>query len=257
MIEESSAYRYEAIINKLLAGEDFNIEAKSSFPYRINSNAQVTPNGNLLVIDMQGPIMKYDFCGSLGTASMRDFLIKAQNDNSIDGILLNIDSPGGAVAGTEEFATAIKNSTKPVLTYAHSCMASAAYWIGSSATEIIMSSSTTMLGSIGTMSRFNKTGNEGVVSVYASKSIRKNKIFDDAEKGEPKGLIEKVLNPLNAAFINAVASNRVNKINVDKEDVMEGDIYVGESAVNVGLADKIDSFENAVKRLQQLAKTIN
>lgn len=256
MIEESSAIRYEEVINKLLAGEDIKIESKSSLPYRVNSSGITSADGNVLVMDINGPIMKYDFCGSPGTSTLRTQMLAAQNNAAIDAIVLNIDSPGGAVAGTEEFAQAIKDSTKPVIAFGNSLMASAAYWIGSSAKEVIISGNTTAVGSIGTMSRFRKSDNRGVVSVYASKSIRKNKIMEDAANGDTKAFIENYLNPINESFINAVSTNRSGKVDIKKEDVYEGDIYIGNNAVNVGLADKIGTFEYAVKRAIQISKTI-
>lgn len=256
MMEETSAYRYEEVVNKLLAGEDIKIESASSLPYRVNSSGVNSINGNVLVMDINGPIMKYDFCGSPGTSTMRKEFLAAQNNSAIDAIVLNIDSPGGAVAGTEEFAQAIKASKKPVVAFGNGVMASAAYWIGSSATEIIISGNTTTVGSIGTMSRFKKVDNKGEVTVYASKSIRKNKIAEDAINGDTKAFIENYLNPINETFINAVATSRAGKIDLAKEDVMQGDIYVGRNAINVGLADKIGTFEYAVKRAIQISKTI-
>jgi ClpP class serine protease len=50
--------------------------------------------------------------------------------------------------------------------------------------------------------------------------------------------------------------SRAGKIDLSKEDVTEGDIYIGKAALKAGLADKIGSFDYAIKRSLQLAKTI-
>src|SRR5262249_7858847 len=65
-------------------------------------------------------------------------------------IVLDIDSPGGNVAGAEEFAREVlKARTQvPVIAQSNHLMASAAYWVGSCATEIVASPSS-LVGSIG------------------------------------------------------------------------------------------------------------
>src|SRR4051812_49200179 len=77
-----------------------------------------------------GAVMKYDYCGAAGTQSMMRALEQANDNPSISAIILQIDSPGGAVDGTQQFADAIKNSKKPVVAYINGTMCSAAMWLG-------------------------------------------------------------------------------------------------------------------------------
>ena len=77
----------------------------------------------------------------------RDF-VEAVNDPSIKGVVLAIDSPGGTVPGTSELSKAIREARgrKPIIAWTDGSMGSAAYWIGSAADEIYISSDTTMVG---------------------------------------------------------------------------------------------------------------
>lgn len=72
----------------------------------------------------------------------------ANGDPEVRGILLDVDSPGGTVAGVPETAQEIRDSGKPVFAYSDGLMASAAYWLASGASGVFASPSA-LVGSIG------------------------------------------------------------------------------------------------------------
>jgi ClpP class serine protease len=76
----------------------------------------------------------------------------AVDDPNIDGILIDIDSPGGRTAGVTETATVVRRArrSKPIVAIANTLAASAAYWIGAQADEIVASPSAEV-GSIGVL----------------------------------------------------------------------------------------------------------
>ncbi len=78
----------------------------------------------------------------------------AASNPNIAAIVLQIDSPGGEVSGTQQLADVIKSVQKPVVAFVDGMMASAALWIGSAADEIIASTPQDIIGSIGTMMSF-------------------------------------------------------------------------------------------------------
>jgi len=99
--------------------------------------------------------MKEDMvCGPAGTATLGRIIQQADNNPNISAIVLHIDSPGGTVDGTEALANIIRNTNKPVVAFADGLMASAALWIGSAANEIIASTDTDEIGSVGVIMRF-------------------------------------------------------------------------------------------------------
>ena len=84
---------------------------------------------------------------------------RAAADSSIGAIVLNIDSPGGSVYGVEELADKIYKArgTKPVYAVANSLAASAAYWIGSAASQLYVTPSGEV-GSIGVLAALYAPG---------------------------------------------------------------------------------------------------
>jgi len=231
---------------------------KSSF--KSFSNTDNIPAGSVAIIPIQDVIMTEDYCGSPGTNTMQRWLDSANAHPNIVGIVLQINSPGGSADAMFEMAAAVKQSVKPVVTSASWLMASAAYGIGSCATEILLQQDNlSEVGSIGTMIRwadYQKAYEaQGVKfhEVYATKSTDKNKIFSQANAGNYKPLIENVLNPFNEEFLAMVQVNRAGKIDLKKENVLSGKTYLTQNAIAFGLADGVGTLDNAVTRVIELA----
>ena len=216
------------------------------------------PEGSIAVIPVMGSLMKADDCGDPGTMTMKRMLQQADQHANIGSIILHIDSPGGTVAGTESFAQAVKESKTPVITYADDLMASAGYWIGSSATEIIAAGKTTEIGSIGTMISYMDM--EGVLEemgvkfhyVTAEKSKDKNRPFLEMKKGNYEPILKEMLNPLNEVFLEHVKEMRGEKLNAEK--TLTGSVFVAEQALSFGLIDRIGTFDLAIERATQLSQ---
>ncbi len=239
---------------------------KSESPYSfIDSRStpgslKEAPKGSLAVIKMAGPLMKQDqFCGPVGMETIGQWIQEADANPNIDGILLQIDSPGGTVDGTENLSRIVSSTKKPIVGYADGLMASAAYWIGSAADEIVGNGKTTMVGSIGTMMSFadmqpvfEKAGVK-FHEVFATKSEDKNKSFRQARtEGSYENIRSEFLDPLNEVFLSTVENNRKDKLKLHKENVLTGKMYHAEDAKKHGLIDSIGSFDTAVKSLRNL-----
>lgn len=216
---------------------------------------------DVAVIPLDGPLMKADFCGWYGTASMLSFFQLAENTDSVKTIVLKIDSPGGTVDGTQAFADAVRASQKKTIAIVDNMMCSAAYWIGSSADEVIVTSNTDIVGSIGTMaSWYDRTqflDKNGIVlrEYTATRSKDKNKAFNDANKGDGKLLVQTMLDPLNSEFLDAVTANRAGKIDLKTEDVLSGKTYTSKDALKFGLVDKIMPMNEAMNYAASTAQT--
>lgn len=217
--------------------------------------------GSIAMIPLSGPIMKEDNCGDAGTATRAEQIKQASLNPNIEAIILKIDSPGGAVDGTQQLADVIKSVKKPVVAFVDGMMASAALWIGSAANEIIASTPQDIIGSIGTMISFADMRGafeaEGIKfhEVYADKSSDKNGIFKAALNGDYKPLKEELLNPMNEAFIKAVKTNRKGKFDVEKENIFTGKTYMAKDAIAHGLIDSIGTLDMAIARAKELASS--
>lgn len=232
--------------------------------YRVDTKGNLSADGPVQVISLSGPLMQKDYCGAPGMITMQQALRAANADPGVKSILLYNDSPGGSVAGTGNLAAEVKNSPKPVVSFVNKVMASANYWIGSSAREIIADNEVggynTLIGSIGTMAVFSSPAEgadakEKLVKVYATKSSRKGKYMDDIMSGDHARLVAE-LDAVNEHFHSAVKVNRAGKLKLEEENVLEGDVYNVKDALKWGLIDKTGSFEYAVKRSLQLANSI-
>lgn len=210
--------------------------------------------GSTAVIGISGPIMKYDNCGDPGTKSYGALLTKARKNSNITSVLLVVDSPGGTVDGTQELADAVKSFSKPIVALVDGMACSAAYWIASSADEIIANNETATIGSIGTMLSFADVQGywekKGVKFhyIYADASTDKNKGFHDAQKGDYT-IVKRELNTINNLFVGAVKANRPGI----KETALSGKTFLGSEAVAQGLIDSVGSFDRAIERAQSLA----
>lgn len=271
MIEPSSVEYWGNMATELIAGRLMGVPSMdtrrnySDSIFRVDSGGNMTSSGPVQVICLNGPIGKYDFCGSPGSQSIQQAVRAANQDNSVESIVLWIDSPGGQVDGTANLAEEVKKSVKPVVSFADGLMASAAYWIGSAADEIIVDKANngfnTRIGSIGTMASWMDTSKRNemqgvkVHSVYATKSTEKNRSMEQFNQGNYTELI-KELDQLNETFLSSVEQNRAGKIDAEKENVLTGKIYDGKQAIKNGLADQMGNFQTAVKRSLQMAKTI-
>lgn len=215
------------------------------------------------VIDIHGPIVKYgDFFSSVsGARSLRgikkEFVSALENDE-VDAILLDVDSPGGEAGGISEFADLVYSSrgVKPIVSYVGDMACSAAYWIAS-ATDKIVCSDTATLGSIGCAAVIRdseeRDKKEGIKNYKFVSSNSPNKRPDlKTDKGQ--SLIQTQIDSIGDTFIEKVARNRSNEDRTFTfKDVVnkfnKGGVLIGKDAVDVGLADEIGSFESVLNNL--------
>lgn len=215
--------------------------------------------GSIAVINISGPMQKNDqFCGPVGTATIGKWIQEADANTNIDGIILQIDSPGGTVDGTENLASIIGKTKKPIVAYVDGMAASAAYWVSSASDKVIASGKTAIIGSIGTAMRFadlqpvlEKAGVK-FHEIYASKSVDKSKDYRDARAGNYTTVITETLDPMNEVFLSAVKKARSGKINLEKENVLTGKTYLADAALSNGLIDSIGGFDTAVQSIRDM-----
>ena len=167
---------------------------------------------------------------------------KADRDNDIRAIVLEIDSPGGHPVAAEEVADALKRAKKPTVALIREYGTSAAYHAATGA-DIIFASQNSDTSSIGvTMSYLDHAKeNEEDGLTYNQLSVGKFKDIGDYDKPltpEEKELIMRDINIIHENFIKAVADNR----NIDIEKVRQladGSSMLGQMALENNLIDKI------------------
>jgi protease-4 len=212
--------------------------------------------GSVAIIDVKDALMKEDQdCGPYGTATIGRIIKEADNNPYIAAIVLDVDSPGGTVDGTEALAAIVKSTQKPIVTFVDGMMASAALWIGTSADEVIASTDTDEVGSVGVILNFADVRpvyeKQGVVfhTVLASTSPDKQKTYNDLRAGKYDDMIKEVLDPLDEKFMNAVRENRPQV----EDRHLSGKVFFARDVMGV-FVDSIGTIETAILRAAELAE---
>lgn len=218
-------------------------------------------SGKVAVLPVRGPLLNRAddwaefWTGGLSMERLTGWLNAAVGDKSVGAIVLDVDSPGGTVSGLAEAASAIRaaKEVKPVYAVANSDMASAAYYLGSQATEVIASPSA-MVGSIGTvwphieMSEALKA--EGV-KVTVIKAGQNKWSFNPYEPLSESGRAEmqSIVDGYYAEFIRDVSKGRNISRSKVESDFGGGSMFKAEDALSRGMVDRIATLGEVVGRL--------
>ena len=213
-----------------------------------------TPPGSIAHLKLTGVMRSQDGASTRGVNTLlEDFHAAYQNDN-IQGILLEANTGGGeGLAGSMLQAT-IAESQKAVVVWTH-FLASAGVRGTAPADEIIASTESAEIGSIGTMITLNKQFaalyNAYFEEMYAGKSTNKNRDFREYLNGN-KGPLQEGLDTYNEYFLDEMKRYRPLKRDVD--NTLSGAMFYARQAKSRGLIDGIGSFNYAVSRLQANVK---
>jgi signal peptide peptidase SppA len=192
------------------------------------------------------------------SAQLRD----AVADKGVRNIVLDINSPGGSVAGNQEFASEVMRARtkKPILAQAQYLAASAAYQIASAATEIVAAPSA-QVGSIGTYSIHNDLSAAfeqlGIKRTYISAGSGK---VDGNETGpltdSARARRQKSVDEAYDAFVATVVRGRGNGTSESKvRDTWGAYVYGAREAKDLGLIDKIATLDQTLERLLEPGDT--
>lgn len=209
---------------------------------------------NLQKIELVGPI--------IDVSKTLENIEKAKTDANIKGVLLLVDSPGGAVAPSVEVAYAIKElkQIKPVVVYASGVIASGSYYASIWADKIIANPGS-MVGSIGvimqgvnTKELMDKIGiqTQTVKAGKYKESGTPTRKWTEFEEKQLQSVIDDTYN----MFITDVATAR----NLDIKNYTsfaDAKIFTSKQAKDVGLVDEVANIAVAQKTLAELSKVEN
>ncbi len=217
------------------------------------------------IIPVQGSLMQRvggidPYSGAVGYNQIDRKVTEASRDPMVRCILLDIDSPGGEVAGCFDLARKIsllsrRSGGKPIIGAANEQACSAGYAIASACDEIYMPE-TGMVGSIGVWTMLadltramDKDGVE-ITMIRAGDRKARGGPYERADKATFAKL-QAWVEDTRVQFAQMVAANR----NIPADDVLaqEGDWFTGDEAMKMGLIDGIGSFEAIFNRAKSLA----
>ncbi len=211
------------------------------------------------VIRVNGPIVGGDDAdmawgspsSTTSGALMRQFR-KARQDDSVQAVLLRVNSPGGSAAATQEAAAELqklKDSGKPVVVSMGDTAASGAYWLAAYGDKIYANPST-ITGSIGVyMSYYDVQG------LSEKLGVREEKIKSGPHKDifspfrpmteEERRLTQNMVDDMYEQFVAVVAEQR----HMDGEKVRslaDGRVFTGVQAKEAGLVDELGNYYDAL-----------
>ena len=193
----------------------------------------------------------------LNISSLDKLIDRLFSDKKSPAVALIINSPGGSPTQSSLIAEKIisksKEKNKKVIAFVEDVAASGGYWLACSSSEIYIDTNS-ILGSIGVISPgfgfvelIKKIGIQR--RVYTS---GKSKSFLDPfkeEKEEDISRLKNIQEQIHENFISYVRSRRGSKIedkNID--EVFSGLFWVGQKAIDLGLADGIGSIYEVLKK---------
>jgi len=184
---------------------------------------------------------------------IRASFINALEDRHVEGILFDIDSPGGEVTGVFDLVDTIYHArgTKPIYAMVNEIAFSAAYAIASAADKIYLPR-TGGIGSIGVIaihtdqSNYDEKVGVKYTAIYAGTHKNDFSPHEELSKEAMTSLQEKI-NEIYDLFIQTVARNRGIMEAVVRNT--EAALYQGMHAVDQGLADAVLTWEETVNKL--------
>lgn len=219
---------------------------------------RATRRGNVAVIDVAGPLFKRanlmtTFCGATAYETVRRDLQAAMDNGSIRAILLNIHSPGGEAAGVAELATAINEvrGKKPIVSYAGDQAASAAFWLGVASDEFFIGP-TAALGSMGVVAGYRDTSAHdaarGIKTIeFVSSQSPYKRVDINTQEGRDR--VQARVDAMASVFVETVAKYRGVSVEHALERFGQGDVLIGQAAVEAGMADGVATFEQVLASL--------
>ena len=243
------------------------IEAhKEARTARASSRSSI--GGGIAVIPLYGVMtqranMVDDVSGAGGTSTevFSAALRSAIDDDSVGGIIIDIDSPGGSVFGAAELADLIFQcrDKKPIYGFVNSLCASAAYWAGSQCSKMFITQGG-MAGSIGVYvqhvdeSAALESQGYKVQFVSAGKyKVEGNALgpLDD----EAGAFLQSTVDTYYAAFTAAVARGRSVSLTKVQGGMGQGRCLMAQDAVDQDMVDGICSFQDVVNKLSRAMKS--
>src|SRR5207247_9398039 len=204
------------------------------------------------VVDIEGELIQ--------SRPILDQLKRYEDSNSVKAILLNIDSPGGGVAVSQEIYTEIKRlrekNDKIVVSYLSSTGASCAYYVSCAANKIVANPGT-IVGSIGVIAEW--VNYSDLLEWAKLKDIvfktgefkdtgSPSRALTDNERKYFQGLIDDMY----VQFVEAVSAGR--KLDLQEvRSLADGRVFTGRDAKQRKLVDEIGNFQDAVDMTAKLA----
>lgn len=234
---------------------------KSAWEARREQAARLGGNG-IAVLPLYGTIvqragMMTEWSGGASTQQFAAAFRDALADPVVDAILIDVDSPGGSVYGVSELADEIyaARGKKQIVAVANSLAASAAYWIGASASEFYVTPSGEV-GSIGVWSAHEDWSQALDEMGVKTTLISAGKYKTEGNGYEPlsaeaRDFMQSRVNDYYGAFTRSVARGRGVPVASVRDGMGQGRVLGAEQALAEKMVDGVMTFDDTIKQMQR------
>lgn len=205
---------------------------------------------NLAIVKIEGEILNVE--------EILETIDKAYKDEHIKGVLLHVDSPGGALAPSIELSMAVKrlSEKKPVVAYAAGSMTSGSYY-ASIWSDHIMANPGAFIGSIGVLFQApnvaelaKKLGiSEQIITAGDYKQMG---TFTREWTAKEKGALKELINDAYTLFVSDVAKARGLDAS-SPNSFANAQVFIAQKALHVKLIDTIGSLHEAKAKVVELS----
>ncbi len=231
------------MITLLVMGTSFMVD--SSLSAKLNE-----PAGNVGIVEITGMITS--------SKEVIQEIKRFRESDAIKAIVVRIDSPGGAVAPSQEiYREIIKTKASKIIIASLGTVAASGGYYAACATHKIMANPGTLTGSIGVIMEFANI-QEIMKKIGLSPVVIKSAEFKDI--GSPlrdlnkkeEEILQSLVDEIHLQFVKDVASARsMDEIVISK--LADGRVYTGENALQMKLVDRLGNLEDAVFWAGELA----
>lgn len=238
-----------------------NISSVSINDYVKNNTSTGSGKDKVAVIYANGEIIGGEGSDSqIGSERISRAIRKARLDDDIKAIVIRVNSPGGSALASDVIwrEIVLTKKEKPVIASFGDVAASGGYYIGCAADSIFVQPNT-ITGSIGVFGIIpnfqnlmtNKLGItfDGVKTGKYADIMATNRPMTEGERF----IIQNELNRIYSGFVSRVADGR-KKSKAYIDSIGGGHVWIGTDAVQIGLADRIGSFNDAIASAAKKAK---
>ena len=221
-----------------------------------NKQKRIQKKNKIAIIHVEGTIstgeIGFNIAGSTGIVNN---INKARDDENVKGIILRVNSPGGDVYASKLITNALEefqSTGRPVISSMGDIAASGGVWVTTTSEEI-WAENTTLTGSIGVYSIIpdpSQLSNWAGIN-YDGISMTKAGDVNDLSRGMNEELNEffrENTENLYKDFVTRVANNRGMNFS-EVLDFAGGRIWRGDTALELGLVDKLGSLDEAIESM--------
>lgn len=209
-------------------------------------------NAPIAVITIENEIME--------SKKIVEMLLAAEEEKDIKAIILRIDSPGGAVAPTQEIYEEVRriDKKKPIYASFGTVAASGGYYIGAACRKI-WANSGTLTGSIGVIMQTADLSELFKWAKYKPETIKAGRYKDLGSPARPmtdeeRMILTDLLAGTHKQFKDDISAVRKDRLKKDINELAQGQIFHGREAKELGLVDEVGSLWQAGRSIHKELK---